>query len=38
MELKSEHWIVDIGAAKMVDTPAFDVIVMPNLYGDIYQM
>ena len=32
----NEHWIVDIGAAKMADTPeAFDVIVMPNLYGDI---
>lgn len=31
-----EHWIVDIGAAKLADTPtAFDVIVMPNLYGDI---
>ena len=28
--------IVDIGAAKLADTPeAFDVIVMPNLYGDI---
>jgi isocitrate dehydrogenase len=27
---------VDIGAAKLADTPeAFDVIVMPNLYGDI---
>ena len=27
---------MDIGAAKMADTPeAFDVIVMPNLYGDI---
>lgn len=35
-ELESEHWIVDIGAAKMADTPeAFDVIVMPNLYGDV---
>ena len=35
-ELENEHWIVDIGAAKMADTPeAFDVIVMPNLYGDI---
>ena len=35
-EIESEHWIVDIGAAKMADTPeAFDVIVMPNLYGDI---
>ena len=34
--LESEHWIVDIGAAKLADTPqAFDVIVMPNLYGDI---
>ena len=33
---EKEHWIVDIGAAKMADTPdAFDVIVMPNLYGDI---
>jgi isocitrate dehydrogenase len=35
-ELEKEHWIVDIGAAKMADTPeAFDVIVMPNLYGDV---
>jgi isocitrate dehydrogenase len=35
-EIEKEHWIVDIGAAKMADTPeAFDVIVMPNLYGDI---
>ena len=35
-DLESEHWIVDIGAAKLADTPqAFDVIVMPNLYGDI---
>src|SRR6266849_6420729 len=35
-EVEKEHWIVDIGAAKMADTPeAFDVIVMPNLYGDI---
>jgi isocitrate dehydrogenase len=34
--IQNEHWIVDIGAAKMADTPeAFDVIVMPNLYGDI---
>ncbi len=31
-----EHWIIDIGAAKMADSPEnFDVIVMPNLYGDI---
>ncbi len=35
-EIQKEAWIVDIGAAKMADTPeAFDVIVMPNLYGDI---
>ena len=35
-ELEKEHWIVDIGSAKMADTPeAFDVIVLPNLYGDI---
>jgi isocitrate dehydrogenase len=35
-EIENEHWIVDIGAAKLADTPeAFDVIVMPNLYGDI---
>jgi isocitrate dehydrogenase len=34
--LEKEFWIVDIGAAKMADTPqAFDVIVMPNLYGDV---
>ena len=35
-DIESEHWIVDIGAAKMADTPeVFDVIVMPNLYGDV---
>lgn len=35
-DIESDHWIVDIGAAKLADTPeAFDVIVMPNLYGDI---
>jgi isocitrate dehydrogenase len=35
-EIENEHWIVDIGAAKLADTPGtFDVIVMPNLYGDI---
>jgi isocitrate dehydrogenase len=35
-EIENEHWIVDIGAAKLADTPeAFDVVVMPNLYGDI---
>lgn len=35
-DIINEHWIVDIGAAKLADTPnAFDVVVMPNLYGDI---
>jgi isocitrate dehydrogenase len=35
-DIEKEHWIVDIGAAKLADTPEiFDVIVMPNLYGDI---
>src|SRR3989442_970614 len=35
-DLISESWIVDIGAAKLADTPeAFDVVVLPNLYGDI---
>lgn len=35
-EIANEHWIVDIGSAKLADTPSvFDVIVMPNLYGDI---
>jgi isocitrate dehydrogenase len=35
-DIQKEHWIVDIGAAKLADSPeAFDVIVMPNLYGDI---
>jgi isocitrate dehydrogenase len=34
--IEKEHWIVDIGAARLADTPGiFDVIVMPNLYGDI---
>jgi len=35
-QIEAESWIVDIGAAKMADTPEiFDVIVMENLYGDI---
>ena len=35
-QIEKEHWIVDIGAAKLADTPeVFDMIVMPNLYGDI---
>lgn len=35
-DIASEHMIVDIGAARLADTPEmFDVLVMPNLYGDI---
>jgi isocitrate dehydrogenase len=35
-DIQHESWIVDIGAAKLADTPEhFDVVVMPNLYGDI---
>ncbi len=35
-EIENEHWIVDIGAAKLADMPElFDVMVMPNLYGDV---
>jgi isocitrate dehydrogenase len=35
-DLEHEFWIVDIGAAKLADNPqAFDVLVLPNLYGDI---
>jgi isocitrate dehydrogenase len=35
-DIEKEHWIVDIGAAKMANTPEkFDVILLPNLYGDI---
>lgn len=35
-QIESEHMIVDIGAARLVDTPErFDVMVLPNLYGDI---
>ncbi len=34
--IENEHWIVDIGAAKLADSPeGFDVVLMPNLYGDI---
>ena len=34
--VKSEHLIVDAGAAKLAADPSqFDVIVLPNLYGDI---
>lgn len=35
-DIAAEHWIVDIGAAKLADCPEnFDVVVLPNLYGDI---
>lgn len=35
-EIENEHWIVDIGTAKIADTPEyFDVVVTSNLYGDI---
>ena len=35
-DITSNHWIVDIGAARLADTPEiFDLIVLPNLYGDI---
>src|SRR5690348_5239838 len=35
-DISNETWIVDIGSAKLADTPeAFDMIVLPNLYGDI---
>lgn len=34
--IESDSWIVDIGTARLADTPErFDVVVMPNLYGDI---
>ncbi len=35
-EIEKEHLIIDIGAAKVATRPEdFDVIVMPNLYGDV---
>lgn len=35
-DIINEHWIVDVGAALLADSPEdFDVIVMPNLYGDV---
>ncbi len=34
--IESDSWIVDIGTARLADTPEiFDVVVTPNLYGDI---
>jgi isocitrate dehydrogenase len=35
-EIETDHWIIDIGAAKVAESPEiFDVIVTLNLYGDI---
>ncbi|MBY0497238.1 MAG: NADP-dependent isocitrate dehydrogenase [Cyanobacteria bacterium] len=35
-DLEAEHLIVDIGAARLATRPeTFDVLVLPNLYGDI---
>lgn len=35
-EIETEHWIIDIGTAKLAANPElFDVVVVPNLYGDI---
>jgi len=34
--IESDHLIIDIGTARMADSPErFDVVVTPNLYGDI---
>ncbi|QCK16722.1 NADP-dependent isocitrate dehydrogenase [Mangrovivirga cuniculi] len=36
LDIETDHWIIDIGSARLADTPEiFDVIVMPNLYGDV---
>jgi len=35
-DIEKDHMIIDIGAAKVASSPEmFDVIVLPNLYGDI---
>jgi isocitrate dehydrogenase len=35
-DLQNEHWIIDIGTAKLAVHPEqFDVIVLENLYGDV---
>ena len=35
-DIENEHWIIDIGSAKLADAPeSFDVIVTLNLYGDV---
>ena len=34
--IQAEHWIIDIGCAKLADSPEnFDIVVTANLYGDI---
>lgn len=35
-DIEADNWIIDIGAARLADTPEiFEVIVTPNLYGDV---
>ena len=35
-DIETDHLIIDIGTARVADTPEnFDMIVLPNLYGDI---
>lgn len=35
-DIESDHWIIDIGMAKFATKPEdFDIILLPNLYGDI---
>ena len=35
-DIANDHMIVDIGAARLADRPQdFDVVVLPNLYGDV---
>ena len=37
-DITAENMIVDIGTARLADTPGqFDVVVTPNLYGDIFS-
>lgn len=35
-DIQADDWIIDIGLAKLVDAPEeFDMVLMPNLYGDV---
>ena len=35
-DIEADNWIIDIAAARLADTPEmFEVIVTPNLYGDV---